>query len=80
MRLQYLSLVVPQPGKLNFVRPNLEQFSAPDDVTGYSDKSISDDLITEVYLDFIKLHEKEMEQFCCSTKGSFLSLLPSQPC
>jgi hypothetical protein len=30
----------------------LQQFSAPNSTTGYNDKTISDDIITELYLEF----------------------------
>jgi hypothetical protein len=37
----------------NIFKPTLlQQFSAPNSTTGYNDKTISDDIITELYLNF----------------------------
>jgi hypothetical protein len=36
----------------------LQQFSAPDSTTGYNNKSISDDTITDVYLEFCERTRK----------------------
>lgn len=62
-----------QPGTLNFGAAPVGLFSAPDNATGYSLKSISDDLITAVYMDFIVgSRKRESEQFCRSTSGVFI--------
>ena len=37
----------------------LQQFSAPDSTMGYNDKSISDEIITKVYLDFSQQTRQE---------------------
>jgi len=48
----------------------LQQFSAPDSTTGYNNKSISDDTITDVYLEFCKqTHQEESSEYLRTITG-----------
>ena len=48
----------------------LQQFSAPDSTTGYNDRSISDEIITEVYLEFgQKTRQEESSEYLKTVTG-----------
>ncbi|CAA7261854.1 unnamed protein product [Cyclocybe aegerita] len=75
-KLEYLSCfeaahLHPFPGQ----RTNLEMFSEPGQESGYSDAFITNDLITDIYLDFIKkTREGESHNYCQTRTGKCLSL------
>jgi hypothetical protein len=64
--LSYFNLARPNP----FSRTNLQQFSAPLDDDGYGDSPITNDLITDIYLDFImKTRQEESVEYCKTREG-----------
>ncbi|KAJ7601836.1 hypothetical protein DFH06DRAFT_1351920 [Mycena polygramma] len=53
----------------------LESFSAPNDQTGYNDKSITDDLITDVFLDFSnRTRIEECGKYLCTLVAICMNL------
>ena len=53
----------------------LQQFSAPNSTTGYNDKTISDDIITELYLEFSQRTRQEESSEYLRTLTGELCLL-----
>lgn len=52
------------------VHPQLEEFSSPWDSEGYTSRSITDDLITDVYLEFSKrIRQPESEDHMRTLTG-----------
>lgn len=60
-------------GGMEFFQPStLRLFSPPDDATGYGNKSISDKIITEVFIDFVqRTREQEAAEYLRSTTGEW---------
>lgn len=59
-----------QPGKLSFGQSAPALFSSPDDPAGYADTSVSAELVTDVYVNYIEASRKEeSERFCRSLLG-----------
>ncbi|KAM6489712.1 hypothetical protein JOM56_014735, partial [Amanita muscaria] len=57
-----------------FLPSTLRPFSPPDDATGYGNKSVSDKIITEVFLDFVRrTREQEAAEYLRSTTAITLS-------
>ena len=70
--LDYLRSIESAPHN-NFKSVLLQQFSAPDSTTGYNDTIISDDIITELYLEFSKrTRQEESSEYLRSLKGESL--------
>ena len=55
-------------------RPNpLQPFSTPFDTKGYDDHCITDDLITDLFLEFSeRTRKKESEEFQCTLSGQLI--------
>jgi hypothetical protein len=48
----------------------LQEFSSPADADGYSDKSITDDLITDIYVEFVDhVRGPESDEYLKTLKG-----------
>ena len=68
-------------GGMEYFQPStLRLFSPPDDTAGYGNKSVSDKIITEVFVDFVqRTREQETAEYLRSTtgkpKGSIVSKL-----
>jgi hypothetical protein len=60
----------------NIFRPVLlQQFSAPNSTTGYNDKFISDDIITELYLEFgQRTRQEESSEYLRTLTGELCKL------
>jgi hypothetical protein len=58
-------------GGMEYFSPSvLHPFSPPDNATGYGNKSVSDKIITEVFLDFVqRTREQEATEYLRSTTG-----------
>jgi hypothetical protein len=54
----------------------LQQFSAPNSTIGYNDKTISDDIITELYLEFSqRTREEESSEYLRTLTGKLCLLI-----
>lgn len=63
-----------QPGALQ-AHPELEEFSSPSDLKGYAAKPITDDLITDLYLEFSdRTRQAESEDYLRTLTGQYLTL------
>jgi hypothetical protein len=69
--LEYLQIV--KPRRISpFETVPVEPFSAPYDAEGYADTSISDDMVTDVFLEFSsRTRKKESEKYLRSITGMF---------
>jgi hypothetical protein len=67
--LEYLSYFM-SVRKSPFKKYDLRNFSLPMDVKGYSDSFLTDDLITDIYLDFTaKVWKSESVEYCKTRTG-----------
>ena len=78
--LEYKQSMLEYLSYFNSARPNpfnqtyLQEFSAPMDEDGYGDSPITNDLITDIYLDFItKTRQEESVEHCKTREGIFYS-------
>lgn len=68
--LSYFNLARPNP----FNQTYLQKFSAPMDEDGYGDSPITNDLITDIYLEFImKTRQEESVEYCKTREGQLHS-------
>jgi hypothetical protein len=82
-RYEYLSLNAsskhdPAQAKLQFhFKAHItSDFSAPDDASGYNDEVVSDDIISEVYIQWVSTSRREeSERLCRSISGLFSIVL-----
>lgn len=66
--LEYLTFFKNRQIGLRVVK--LKEFSSPTSETDYNDQSITSDLVTDVYLDFInKTRQAESSEYCMSLTG-----------
>jgi hypothetical protein len=66
--LEYLTFFKNRQTGLRVVK--LKEFSSPTSETGYNDQSITSDLATDLYLDFInKTRQAESTEYCKTLTG-----------
>lgn len=69
--LDYLRTLKTQQSGSFLIRPHLKPYSEPRNPEGYADMSITDDMISHIYLEFSeRSREEESKRYLCTLTGT----------